>query len=68
MKNPTHCTLMLRGAALLALAASATVAFAQASYPTRPLRLIIPSPAGGPTDVVGRGGGAKMGEGVEENR
>jgi len=55
---------MLRGAALLALAASATFAFAQASYPTRPLRLIIPYPAGGPTDVVGRVVGAKMGEGV----
>jgi tripartite-type tricarboxylate transporter receptor subunit TctC len=67
MKNPTHGTLMLRGAALRALAASAPCACAQAHSPTRPLRLSIPYPAGGPTDVVGRVVGAKMGEGVEEN-
>src|SRR5580704_11539854 len=29
-------------------------AAAQAAYPNRPIRLIIPFPAGGPTDVMGR--------------
>jgi tripartite-type tricarboxylate transporter receptor subunit TctC len=38
-------------AALLALAAHAV--FAQA-YPQKPVRLIVPAPAGGPTDVPGR--------------
>jgi tripartite-type tricarboxylate transporter receptor subunit TctC len=31
-------------------------------YPTRPVRMIIPFSAGGPTDIVGRIMGAKMGE------
>ncbi len=31
-------------------------------YPTRPIQMIIPFAAGGPTDIVGRVMGAKMGE------
>lgn len=52
-----------RAVAFLVIAASASAAFAQANYPSRPLRMIIPYPAGGPTDVVGRVVGARMGEG-----
>src|SRR5688500_8521163 len=33
---------------------AATPAFAAQSYPTKPVRLVIPYPAGGPTDFVGR--------------
>ena len=32
------------------------------NYPSRPVQMIIPFSAGGPTDIVGRGMGAKMGE------
>lgn len=44
---------MLMAAAGLVLAASSP-AFAQADYPNRPIRLIIPFPPGGSNDVVGR--------------
>jgi len=39
---------------LLALVAAATPAHAQANYPDRPVRLIVPFPAGSATDVVSR--------------
>ncbi len=39
---------------LLALALFPAVVLAQ-SYPTKPVRLIIPFPAGGPSDIFGRG-------------
>ena len=46
-------------AAAIALLASAAQAD---NYPSRPVRMIIPFSAGGPTDIVGRVMGAKMGE------
>src|ERR1700710_539184 len=42
--------------ALLGLAASA----AAQDYPTRPITMVIPFAAGGPTDVLGRVGAARM--------
>jgi tripartite-type tricarboxylate transporter receptor subunit TctC len=41
--------------------AGASVAFAQ-TYPSRPITMIIPFAAGGPTDVLGRLVGQRMGE------
>jgi tripartite-type tricarboxylate transporter receptor subunit TctC len=48
-------------AALLAFGAASTQVGAQA-YPTKPLRLILPFPPGGPTDLLGRAIAAKLGE------
>jgi tripartite-type tricarboxylate transporter receptor subunit TctC len=52
MKFPRRQVLQLAGSVLAALAAP-RVGSAQ-SYPARPVRLIIPFGAGGPTDVFGR--------------
>jgi len=48
-------------AAVAALLALTGIARAQ-DYPTRPITMIIPFAAGGPTDVLGRVVGARMGE------
>jgi tripartite-type tricarboxylate transporter receptor subunit TctC len=45
--------------ATLALAAAAAASFAQ-GYPTRPVTLVVPFAAGGPTDVVARALGQAM--------
>lgn len=47
---------------LLLLAMLATLPAARAEFPERPITLIIPFSAGGPTDVVGRVAAAKAGE------
>jgi tripartite-type tricarboxylate transporter receptor subunit TctC len=49
---PQRRSLLLTAAAVLV--AMTTLAAAQADYPNRPIRLIIPFPPGGSNDVVGR--------------
>ena len=51
----------LSGLMLAALAASG-IASAQERYPTKPVRVIVPFPAGGPTDIVGRVIAGKLSE------
>ena len=52
--------LLLAAAGLLI--ALATPAAAQQDYPNRPIRLIIPFPAGGSNDIVGRAIAQQMGD------
>ncbi len=63
------CAALARGYALQAFAAivltsvlASSAARARDDYPSRPVQMIIPFAAGGPTDIVGRVLGAKMGE------
>ena len=46
----------------VALALAAVLPAAHAEFPDRPITLIVPFPAGGPTDIVGRPAAAKAGE------
>ncbi|WP_259344266.1 tripartite tricarboxylate transporter substrate-binding protein, partial [Klebsiella pneumoniae] len=47
---------------LAVLALMAALPAAHADFPERPITLIVPFPAGGPTDIVGRVAAAKAGE------
>ena len=52
----------LLAAAVAATALAVTTVQAADNFPSRPMQMIIPFAAGGPTDIVGRIMGAKMGE------
>jgi tripartite-type tricarboxylate transporter receptor subunit TctC len=47
-------TLLIGASALAGTAGLAAPAVAQEKYPSRPIKFVIPFPAGGPTDVLGR--------------
>src|SRR6185369_6436791 len=49
----------------LAVFAAAPVALAQ-TYPTKPIRLILPFPPGGPTDIAGRAIAQKLSEQLKQ--
>jgi tripartite-type tricarboxylate transporter receptor subunit TctC len=46
----------------LAIAACSSPAFAQSDFPTRPVKIVVPFPAGGPTDISMRILGQKLSE------
>lgn len=49
---------------LTGMTAVAAPVYAQSSYPSRPVRFIVPFPPGGGNDIVGRIVAAKLGEGL----
>lgn len=54
-------------ALLLAATSLAPTAFAQGAYPNKPIRMIVPYAAGGPTDVLARVMAQKLGDTLGQN-
>jgi tripartite-type tricarboxylate transporter receptor subunit TctC len=52
--------------AAMALAAASAAMLAQAAYPTKPVRLIVPYPAGGTTDIIARIVAQQLGEKLKQ--
>ena len=52
--------LLIGAGALAGTGLAAPAVLAQDSYPSKPIKLVIPFPAGGPTDVLGRRYGEKL--------
>ena len=59
-------TLLPCRAALLVLALTATAAAAQTPWPSQPIKLIVPYPAGGGTDIAARWLGQKLSEALHQ--
>src|SRR3979490_381613 len=60
-KNLMTCVALFAGALGVAVAASST-ALSQSSYPNKPLAIRVGFAPGGPSDIISRVVGAKMGE------
>jgi tripartite-type tricarboxylate transporter receptor subunit TctC len=60
--QPMNRTRFLQGMALAICIAASATSFAQPGYPNKPIRLVVPFPAGGATDLFARTLSQKMGE------
>ena len=67
MLTPTRICVRLGRVLLGALAISAAVPVHAQQFPTRPVRLVVPYPAGGANDIVARLLAPKMGEQLGQN-
>ena len=54
-------------AVFILVAAAASMPVHAQSYPSKPVRLILPFPPGGPTDIVGRLTGQKLSEQIGQS-
>ena len=53
-------TLLIGASALAGSGVAAPAVLSQDRYPSRPIKLVIPFPPGGPTDMLGRHYGEKL--------
>ncbi|MBB6558950.1 tripartite-type tricarboxylate transporter receptor subunit TctC [Acidovorax soli] len=60
MHTPSLLTRLARAAAIASLAAAPLLAAAQAAYPTRAIKIIVPAPPGGAIDTIARVVGDKL--------
>lgn len=65
MRNLVAATLGAITLATLSMASS--VVLAQAAWPAKPIRIVIPFPPGGPTDIIGRAAGRKLEEALGQS-
>ena len=65
-KSISHCV-GLACAALCAFSALSMSAHAAGDYPNKPIKLVVPYPPGGPTDIVARVVAQKMSEGLGQS-
>src|SRR5262245_65529926 len=61
-RTPMHSIGRIVAVLLCALSPLCAPAFAQENFPNRPIRIVVPFPAGGPTDILSRIVAQKMSE------